>query len=93
VTRIKENNYDLQRDIYAYIFYEYLKSLYNEMIALDLFGGVYYLFLRGMREGSSQGVYLDLGTNENGKWNRERFTAIRKTVDNQVLKALDEVKS
>jgi len=90
--RLKENHYDLQRDIYAYVFFCYLKSLYGEKSALKLFGGVYYLFLRGMKENTSDGVYADLGLSEEGSWNAERFSTIKKTVEDQILKTLYEAK-
>ena len=89
---MKENHYDLQRDIYAYVFFCYLKSLYGEKSALKLFGGVYYLFLRGMKENTSDGVYADLGLSEEGSWNAERFSTIKKTVEDQILKTLYEAK-
>ncbi|TGL61971.1 exodeoxyribonuclease V subunit beta [Leptospira ognonensis] len=82
--------YDLQRDIYAYIFYEYLKSLFGEEEALKLFGGVFYLFLRGMNENSEEGIYLDLGNEGNGEWNQSRFKEIRNRIDHLVKSSIKE---
>ncbi len=89
--RISDYKYDLQRDIYAYIFFEYLKSLYNEEKALNLFGGVYYLFIRGMKENLSDGVYADLGNSGNGAWNKQRFQEIKKNIDSLIFSTIHEV--
>lgn len=83
--------YDLQRDIYAYIFYEYLSSLYGEEEAVNLFGGVFYFFLRGMKECSAEGVYVDLGSEGNGEWNQSRFKEIRNTIDLLVKGSMKEL--
>lgn len=39
--------------------YDYLKARLGEIAALEKFGGVLYLFLRGMKSGKSSGVYFD----------------------------------
>ncbi|MCE9499709.1 MAG: UvrD-helicase domain-containing protein [Leptospira sp.] len=70
-----ENRYDLQRNIYALILFEYLKKLFGEKEALEKLGGVYYFFLRGMRDGESSGIYSDLD------WNRERLDNVRLEVE------------
>ncbi|EMP08577.1 hypothetical protein LEP1GSC124_4964 [Leptospira interrogans serovar Pyrogenes str. 200701872] len=54
-----ESRYDLQRDIYALVLYEYLKNLFGPKEALQKIGGVYYFFLRGMIYGESSGIYSD----------------------------------
>jgi len=64
--------YDLQRDIYSYVFFQYLKQCFgDENTALEKFGGMYYFFLRIMEEGTDTGIYTDI---EN--WNQERFQKI-----------------
>lgn len=69
-----ESRYDLQRDIYAMILYEYLKNLFGAEDAISKIGGVYYFFLRGMKSGESSGIYSDFD------WSLERMEKIRKTV-------------
>ncbi|WCL48548.1 UvrD-helicase domain-containing protein [Leptospira sp. GIMC2001] len=66
-----KTQYNLQRDIYAFALVEYLKSIFGLEEALKKFGGVYYLFLRGMQSGSSEGIYFDFD------WNEERIMKIR----------------
>ncbi|EQA72716.1 UvrD-helicase domain-containing protein [Leptospira noguchii] len=69
-----ESRYDLQRDIYALVLYEYLKNIFGPKEALQKIGGVYYFFLRGMKYGESSGIYSDFF------WDLERIESIRKTV-------------
>ncbi|EKP04701.1 UvrD/REP helicase N-terminal domain protein [Leptospira kirschneri str. 2008720114] len=69
-----ESRYDLQRDIYALVLYEYLNGLFGPKEALQKIGGVYYFFLRGMKYGESSGTYSDFF------WSLERIETIRKTV-------------
>ncbi|UOG61180.1 UvrD-helicase domain-containing protein [Leptospira noguchii] len=69
-----ESRYDLQRDIYVLVLYEYLNSLFGPKEALQKIGGVYYFFLRGMKYGESSGIYSDFF------WDLERIESIRKTV-------------
>ncbi|MGB3452628.1 MAG: exodeoxyribonuclease V subunit beta [Moheibacter sp.] len=53
-----ENNYHLQYMIYSLAVKKYLQSRLGDSFDFDRdFGGVYYLFLRGMREGTSNGVF------------------------------------
>lgn len=53
-----ENNYHLQYMIYSLAVKKYLQSRLGDGFNFDRdFGGVYYLFLRGMREGTSNGVF------------------------------------
>ena len=51
-----DNSYFLQASIYVEAIRRYLK-LVDERPFKECFGGVFYLFLRGMREGSSTGIY------------------------------------
>ncbi|UOG38545.1 UvrD-helicase domain-containing protein [Leptospira noguchii] len=69
-----ESRYNLQRDIYVLVLYEYLNSLFGPKEALQKIGGVYYFFLRGMKYGESSGIYSDFF------WDLERIESIRKTV-------------
>lgn len=61
-----ENNYHLQYMIYSLAIKKYLKSRLGKSFDFERdFGGVYYLFLRGMREGTSNGVfYKKVSSNE-----------------------------
>ncbi|WP_061221977.1 UvrD-helicase domain-containing protein [Leptospira weilii] len=69
-----ESRYDLQRDIYAMVLYEYLKNLFGPKDAFQKIGGVYYFFLRGMKHGENSGIYSDF------HWNPDRMETIHKTV-------------
>ena len=53
---MRENSYFLQASIYVEAIRRYLK-LVDERPFKECFGGVFYLFLRGMQEGSSTGIY------------------------------------
>lgn len=80
IIAIVENNestrYDLQRDIYSYVFFEYLKQCFgDEKTALDKFGGIYYFFVRAMEEGQGTGIYTDTSN-----WNSERFKKIEERI-------------
>lgn len=53
-----ENNYHLQHLIYSLAVKKYLKSRLGEDFDFNKkFGGVFYLFVRGMRQNSESGVY------------------------------------
>lgn len=55
---MNENNYHLQYLIYSLAVKKYLKSRLGEEFDFDKkFGGVFYLFVRGMRENTDFGVY------------------------------------
>ncbi|RHX94192.1 exodeoxyribonuclease V subunit beta [Leptospira yasudae] len=69
-----ESRYDLQRDIYAMILYEYLKSVFGQNEALQKLGGVYYFFLRGMKAATNSGIYCDFD------WDAKRISQIRENV-------------
>ncbi|GBF51808.1 putative exodeoxyribonuclease V, beta subunit [Leptospira ryugenii] len=74
--RIYQNQYDLQRDFYAFVFHKYLISLKGREYANSAFGGVLYLFLRGMNGEVNSGVYADFGQFEEGPWSGDRFERI-----------------
>ncbi|PJZ43845.1 UvrD-helicase domain-containing protein [Leptospira brenneri] len=75
-TAVVEKGYLIQKSVYALILYDYLSSLYGKELALERFGGVYYLFLRGMGIEKNSGIYSDLKTSKD-QWTSETFTAIR----------------
>ncbi len=77
-----EKGYSIQKEIYAFVLFEYLSSLFGETIALEKFGGVFYFFLRGMDYG--KGIYSDLGEKE--KWTADRFQKIQANIADLVLK-------
>ncbi|PID27033.1 MAG: hypothetical protein CR982_07605 [Candidatus Cloacimonadota bacterium] len=57
-----ENNYKLQYLIYTIALKRYLESM--DIDFYQNFGGVYYLFLRGIRKGKREGIYFDLPPKE-----------------------------
>lgn len=69
-----ESRYDLQKDIYAMILFEYLKNLFGEKKAIQKLGGVFYFYLRGMRAGEEKGIYSDFD------WSAERLNEIKDNV-------------
>ncbi|AOP33089.1 exodeoxyribonuclease V subunit beta [Leptospira tipperaryensis] len=69
-----ESRYDLQRDIYAMILFEYLKNLFGEKEALQKLGGVFYFYLRGMKTEEDRGIYSDFD------WSLERLNEIKDNV-------------
>lgn len=83
---VVEKGYMIQKSVYALILFDYLSSLYGEELALDRFGGVYYLFLRGMGTFQNAGIYSDLKTSEN-QWNLETFGEIRKEILSYIQEA------
>jgi exodeoxyribonuclease V beta subunit len=56
---IQAHHYDLQYLIYTVALHRYLKTRIPDYNYERDFGGVYYLFLRGMRPGQSSGVWFD----------------------------------
>ncbi|MCZ8344133.1 MAG: UvrD-helicase domain-containing protein [Leptospira sp.] len=78
---IEERGYSIQKEIYAFVLFEYLASIFGEEEALKKFGGVLYFFLRGMKD--ENGVYSDLG--ERMKWDKSRFLSIRENILTMVL--------
>jgi exodeoxyribonuclease V beta subunit len=68
------SRYDLQRDIYSYVFFKYLEQCFGDQnSALEKFGGIYYFFLRAMEAGKDTGIYSDVDRNN---WNLDRFQTI-----------------
>jgi exodeoxyribonuclease V beta subunit len=56
-----ESRYDLQRDIYGAVLFQYLLTISDtEEEAFQKFGGVYFFFLRGMKKGTQAGIYAKL---------------------------------
>ncbi|WP_246057587.1 UvrD-helicase domain-containing protein [Leptospira gomenensis] len=70
----QDARYDLQRDIYALILHRYLVNLFGEEKALEKTGGVFYLFLRGMKAEESRGIYSDFD------WSPQRLNRIFESV-------------
>lgn len=56
---MREAQYDLQYHIYAVALHRYLRQRLNAYAYEQHFGGVYYLFVRGMAPGSENGIYYD----------------------------------
>lgn len=56
---VAAEKFSMQKEIYSMALYDYLKARLGEIAALEKFGGVLYLFLRGMKSGKSSGVYFD----------------------------------
>ncbi|MBM9575873.1 UvrD-helicase domain-containing protein [Leptospira sp. 201903070] len=66
-----ESRYNLQRDIYAMILFQYLKNIFGEKEAFQKLGGVFYFYLRGMKPGEDKGIYSDFD------WSLERLNEIK----------------
>ncbi|TGL33409.1 UvrD-helicase domain-containing protein [Leptospira perdikensis] len=81
-----DKGYMIQKSVYALILYDYLSSLYGSDLALERFGGVYYLFLRGMGLTKNSGIYSDLKSSSRD-WNQETFTKIRKEILSYIQEA------
>ena len=56
---ITKNNYDLQYLIYTIALIRYLKSIKQDFDYERDFGGVFYLFIRGIRQNSENGIFFD----------------------------------
>ncbi len=56
---MQQHRYDLQYLIYTVALHRYLKQRLPDYDYDCHFGGIYYLFLRGMRPDSQQGIYWD----------------------------------
>jgi exodeoxyribonuclease V beta subunit len=56
-----DNSYSIQRVLYSYCLINWLKNFYKELTLEEIFnkhfGGIYYVFLRGCNEDTSNGVY------------------------------------
>jgi exodeoxyribonuclease V beta subunit len=55
---MEEHNYYLQYYFYSLALYRYLKLRKPDFDYAKQFGGVYYLFVRGMRQGTNHGIYF-----------------------------------
>ncbi|MCG9873399.1 MAG: UvrD-helicase domain-containing protein [Leptospiraceae bacterium] len=73
----ENSSYYLQRDLYAFVLWEYLNKIYNEEESLSKFGGVHFFFIRHMEEGKDNGIYSDINTLDTNSWNKERFHKIK----------------
>lgn len=85
-TAVIEKGYMIQKSVYALILFDYLSSLYGDELALERFGGVYYLFLRGMGIAKNAGIYSDLKSTKN-QWTLETFSGIRKEILSYIQEA------
>ena len=57
---VKTDNYDLQYLIYTIGLIRYLKSKISDFDYKRDFGGVFYLFIRGVRKNNSTGIFYDM---------------------------------
>ena len=57
-TAMEDNNYHLQYYLYCLALYRYLQTRISDFDYETQFGGVYYLFVRGMRKESTTGIYF-----------------------------------
>ena len=55
---MEEHNYYLQYYFYSLALYRYLRLRQPDFDYDKQFGGVYYLFVRGMRQGTNHGIYF-----------------------------------
>lgn len=60
--QLVQRDFDLQKRIYSLGLYQFLLEIKNKSVpeAKKAFGGVYYLFMRGMKAGKDFGIYKDL---------------------------------
>ncbi len=57
---MKDNQYKLQYLIYSIAVHRFLKQRLRDSYDYDVhFGGVIYVFLRGVRAGAATGIYFD----------------------------------
>ncbi|XDD48570.1 UvrD-helicase domain-containing protein (plasmid) [Leptospira sp. WS39.C2] len=87
---VREKGYLFQKSVYSFILFEYLKSLFGAEVALQKFGGVFYLFLRGMNGKNQTGIYSDLKLSEND-WTLQDFESIKKEVMVYIRNASDHL--
>lgn len=90
VSAVRDKGYLFQKSVYSFILFEYLKSLFGPEVALDKFGGVYYLFLRGMSGDKQTGIYSDL-KHSDSEWTLEQFEGIKKEVMAYIRSASDQL--
>ncbi|SMG64313.1 exodeoxyribonuclease V, beta subunit, partial [methanotrophic bacterial endosymbiont of Bathymodiolus sp.] len=58
---MREHNYGLQYWLYSVVLHQYLQTRLPDYLFAEHFGGVRYLFVRGMQqEQAMSGVYSDL---------------------------------
>jgi exodeoxyribonuclease V beta subunit len=55
---MEDNNYHLQYYLYCLALYRYLQTRISGFDYEKQFGGVYYLFVRGMRKDNASGIYF-----------------------------------
>lgn len=62
-----DKNYSIQRVLYSFILIEWLKTQYKDLSEEQIFekhfGGIYYVFLRGCNENTSNGIYAQTWNN------------------------------
>ncbi|TGK54200.1 exodeoxyribonuclease V subunit beta [Leptospira bouyouniensis] len=87
---VRDKGYLFQKSVYSFILFEYLKSLFGPKEALNKFGGVYYLFLRGMIGEKQTGIYSDLKYSD-ADWTIEQFDDIKKEVMAYIRNASDQL--
>ncbi|TGM41752.1 exodeoxyribonuclease V subunit beta [Leptospira biflexa] len=87
---VRDKGYLFQKSVYSFILFEYLKSLFGPDIALEKFGGVYYLFLRGMLGDNQTGIYSDL-KHSDSVWTIDQFEGIKKEVMAYIRSASDQL--
>ncbi|TGL77226.1 exodeoxyribonuclease V subunit beta [Leptospira jelokensis] len=87
---VRDKGYLFQKSVYSFILFEYLKSLFGQKGALEKFGGVYYLFLRGMSGDKQTGIYSDL-KHSDSEWTTEQFEGIKKEVMAYIRNASDQL--
>ncbi|TGL57041.1 exodeoxyribonuclease V subunit beta [Leptospira kemamanensis] len=90
VSAVRDKGYLFQKSVYSFILFEYLKSLFGPSGALDKFGGVFYLFLRGMSGDKQTGIYSDL-KHSDSEWTLEQFEGIKKEVMAYIRSVSDQL--
>ena len=80
-----DDSYSIQRVLYSYCLINWLKKLYKnktcEEIFDEHFGGVYYVYLRGAKSGTSNGIYAQT-------W--ESFSDLEKAFNNIIKRRVGE---
>lgn len=77
-----DEHYSVQRVLYSYCLIRWLKTFYDqteEEIFREHFGGVYYVFFRGSREGKSSGLYAQ--TWENFEALKNAFEKVKRLME------------
>ncbi len=94
LTPVVEESYLLQKEIYSVALFEYLKARIGEKNALEKFGGVLYLFLRGMRSGESKGIYFDnsIYLQKNLDLKKQIFADLKESVYNLLKRKFHQTK-